>query len=124
MTGRKLLRLLAAVAVISAAVLLVASAMVRPEQRRAVTVGVAFAAIWQALVFGVTVTALPNNRLAAFGLGMLSRFLLVVIAALVLVPLLEVPAAPALLSMVTVLFATTLIEPVLLAPGAGNDRNR
>jgi hypothetical protein len=105
-------------------VLLAASAVVRPEQRQAVALGVAFAAFWQALVFGVTVIVLPNQRLAAFGVGMLSRFLLVVVAALVVVPLLEVPPAPALLSMVTVLFATTLIEPVLLAPGAGNDRNR
>jgi hypothetical protein len=120
----RLARLLAAVAVVSAAVLLVASAVVRPEQRQAVMLGVALAAFWQALVFAVTAVALPHHRLAAFGMGMLSRFLLVVVAALVAVPLLEVPAAPALLSMVTVLFATTLIEPVLLMPGAGNDRNR
>jgi hypothetical protein len=122
--ARGVVRLLAAVAVISAAVLLVASAVVRPEQRRAVALGVGFAACWQALVFAVTALALPRQRLAAFGLGMLSRFLLVVVAALVLVPLLEVPPAPALLSMVTVLFATTLIEPVLLGAGAGNHGNR
>jgi hypothetical protein len=119
----RLVRLLAATAVIAAAVLVAASMLVPPASRRAVALGVAAAAGWQALVFCVTVTALGRNRLAAFGVGMLARLLLIA-AATVAVTVLEVPAAPALLSLVTVLFATTLIEPVLHGAGAGNDRDR
>jgi hypothetical protein len=55
---------------------------------------------------------------------MLARFLLVGLAALVAVPALGLPPAPVLLSLVTVLFATTLIEPVLFAAGAGTGTGR
>jgi len=124
MTGGRLLRLLAAVAGIAAVVYLLASLMVPAEQRRAVAIGVGAGAAWQALVLTVTLTALGHNRLAAFGVGMLARFLLVAVAALVALPALGVPMGPALLSMVTVLFATTLIEPVLFAAGAGTGTGR
>jgi hypothetical protein len=116
--------LLLGIAVIAAAVLGAGAAMVRPEERHAVVVGVALAAGWQAVVFLVTAVALGHNRLAAFGVGMLSRLLLVMAAALVAVPALGVPAAPMLLSLVTVLFLTTLIEPVVFAAGARNDKGR
>ncbi|HVG45199.1 MAG TPA: hypothetical protein VM890_10730 [Longimicrobium sp.] len=124
MTGPRLLKLLAAVAGIAAVVWLLASLMVPPESRRAVAIGVGVGAAWQALVLAVTLTALGHNRLAAFGVGMLARFLLVAVAALVALPALGVPMGPALLSMVTVLFATTLIEPVLFAAGAGTGTGR
>jgi hypothetical protein len=123
-SGAALLKLLAAVAGIAAVVYLAASLMVPPESRRAVAIGVGLGAAWQALVLAVTLTALGHNRLAAFGVGMLARFLLVAVAALVAIPALGVPMGPALLSMVTVLFATTLIEPVLFAAGAGDTRVR
>ena len=124
MTRTRLVRLLAAVAGVAALVGAVSLAVVRPADRGAVAFGVLAAAVWQALVFGATVTALPHNRLAAFGVGMLARFLLVAVAALVAVPALKLAMGPALLPMVTVLFATTLIEPVLHGAGAGNDRDR
>lgn len=120
-----LLRLLAAIAVAAAAVLGAAWMMApAPAQRHAAVLGVAAAAAWQAAIFLVTATALRQNRLVAFGVGMLARLLLVVAAALVAVPALGVEPAPFLLSMVTVLFATTLIEPVLFAAGAGDSRAR
>ena len=124
MTPRILLRLLAAIAAVALVVWLIASVMVAPADRGAVAAGVAVAAVWQAVVFCVTVTALGHNRLAAFGVGMIARFLLVAAAALVGVPALGLPMAPALLSMVTVLFATTLIEPVLFAAGTGDTTGR
>ena len=124
MSGARLLKLLAAIAGIAAVVYLLASLMVPAEQRRAVAIGVGAGAAWQALVLAVTLTALGHNRLAAFGVGMLARFLLVAVAALVALPALGVPMGPALLSMVTVLFATTLIEPVLFAAGAGTGTGR
>ncbi|HEX8903851.1 MAG TPA: hypothetical protein VF771_03360 [Longimicrobiaceae bacterium] len=124
MTTTRLARLLAATVVIAVLVWAVGSRIVAPGDRQAVAAGVLAAAAWQALVFAVTVTALPHNRLAAFGVGMLARFLLVAVAALVAVPALKLAMGPALLSMVTVLFATTLIEPVLFAAGAGDSRGR
>lgn len=124
MTAARLPRLLAAVAAVAVLVWLAASLLVRPAERGAVAFGVAAAAVWQALVFAVTATALPQSRLAAFGVGMIARFLLVAAAALVVVPALGLPMGPALLPMVTVLFATTLIEPVLFASGAGDTRVR
>ncbi len=126
MSARGLLpRLLAAIAVAAVAVLGAAWAIVpSPAGRHAAVLGVAMAAGWQAAIFLVTATALRHNRLAAFGVGMLARLLLVAAAALVAVPALGVEPAPFLLSMVTVLFATTLIEPVLFAAGAGDSRAR
>ena len=124
MTGARLLKLLASVAGIAVVVFLLASLMVPHEQRRAVAIGVGAGAAWQALVLSVTFTALHHNRLAAFGVGMLARFLLVALAALVAVPALHLPPAPVLLSLVTVLFATSLIEPVLFAAGAGTGTGR
>jgi hypothetical protein len=124
MSGGRLLKLLAGVVAIAVGVYLVAALMVPAEQRRAVAIGVGAGAVWQALVLTVTLTALHHNRLAAFGVGMIARFLLVALAALVAVPALKLPPAPVLLSLVTVLFATTLIEPVLFAAGARNETGR
>ena len=124
MSGARVLRLLAAVAAIAVLVGAAAWMLVRPEERGAVAFGVGVAAAWQAMVLAVTAAALPQSRLAAFGVGMIARFLLVAAAALVAVPALGLPMGPVLLPMVTVLFATTLIEPVLFAPGAGDTRVR
>lgn len=124
MTGTRLLRLLSATVLVAVLVWAVGSRMVAPADRHAVAVGVMLAAAWQGVIFAVTVTSLPHNRLVAFGVGMLARFLLVAVAALVALPALQVPLGPALLSMVTVLFATTLIEPVLFAAGAGDTTGR
>jgi hypothetical protein len=60
------------------------------------------------------VLLLPGRRVLAHGLGMLARFGLVAAVAFVGLPLLRVAAAPMLLSLVTVLFVTTLAEPVVL----------
>lgn len=122
-TGKLLVRLTAAVAAIAAVVFGFACLIVPPASRPAAALGAGIAAAWQALVFAATITAFPTNRLAAFGVGMLARLVLVAAAALVGVPAMGVAPAPALLSMVTVLFATTVIEPVLFA-GAGNQTGR
>lgn len=95
-----------------------------PEERRGVLAGVAMGAGFQLLLFTATLVALPESRLAAFGVGMLGRLVLVIAAGLALVPATGLPAAPTLLSMVTVLFATTLVEPVLFAAGARNEKSR
>jgi hypothetical protein len=122
-TGKLLVRLTAAVTAVAVVVWLLASLIVPPASRSAAAFGAGIAAGWQALVFAATITAFHKNRLAAFGVGMLARLILVAAAGLVIVPAMGIDPAPALLSMVTVLFATTVIEPVLFA-GAGNETGR
>ena len=100
------------------------AALASPAGRRGVLAGVALGTGLQLLVFAATAAALPGNRLAAFGVGMLARLALVLSAALVLVPATGLPPAPTLLSLVTVLFATTLLEPVLFAAGARDEKGR
>jgi hypothetical protein len=120
--SRALLAFAAATLVLAALVLVAASALVAPGDRRGVLFGVAVAAAVQVVVFAAAGAAFPRNRIAAFGIGMIARFAAVVAVGMVAVPRAGLPAGPTLLSMVTVLFATTLIEPVLQASGARNDR--
>lgn len=108
--------LLGGVAAIGALVFAAGAAMA-PQARGAVAAGVLVACAFQLLVFVIAALALPGNRLAAYGLGMLGRLLLVAAAALLVVPATGVAAGPFLFSLVTVLFATTLLEPVALAAG-------
>ena len=84
---------------------------------KGVAVGVAVACAFQLLLLLIARVAFPGKQLAAYGVGMLGRMLLVVVSALVLVPASGLPAGPTLFSLVTVLFATTLLEPVALAAG-------
>lgn len=110
----------AAVLVAAALVWLAGWALV-PEQVRGVTAGVVVGAGFQLLLFTLMLAAFPGRPLIAFGVGMLGRMVLVVAAALVVVPAAGLPPAPFLFSLVTVLFTTTLLEPVLMAPGPEND---
>ena len=92
-------------------------ALAGPGARGGVAVGVAIGCVSQIFFLMVARAAFPGRQLAAYGVGLLGRLILVVAAALVLVPATRLPAAPTLLSLVTVLFATTLLEPVALASG-------
>jgi hypothetical protein len=83
---------------------------------KGVAVGVAVGCAFQLLLLLIARVAFPGKQLAAYGVGMLGRLLLVVVSAL-LVPATGLPAGPTLFSLVTVLFATTLLEPVALAAG-------
>lgn len=112
----------ALVVAVSALVALAGSGMVRPEWRTAVAVGAAIGCVFQLLGFWAMLALFPGRQLLAFGLGMLGRFALVALAALVLLPLVGLPAAPTLLALVTVLFATTLLEPLFLRPTHGTSR--
>lgn len=92
-----------------------------PEGVRGVSAGVGVGVAFQLLLFGLMTTAFPGRPMIAFGVGMLGRMVLVIAAALVIVPAAGFAAAPFLFSLVTVLFTTTLLEPVLMAPGPEND---
>lgn len=94
------------------------------DGRGALAVGVLTAVGFQLLVLLIATVAFPDNALAAYGVGMLGRLLLVIVAALVIIPAAQLRPAPFLYSLVTVLFATTLLEPVALASGARNPKGR
>jgi hypothetical protein len=57
---------------------------------------------------------LPERQGLAHGLGALIRLAVVALAALWVVPAAGLPAAPTLLTLVMVLFLTTLSEPIIL----------
>lgn len=111
---------LGAVLVAGALVWLAGWALAR-DGVRGVSAGVGVGMAFQLLLFALLVTAFPGRPLIAYGVGMVGRMVLVVAAALVVVPVSGLPAAPFLFSLVTVLFTTTLLEPVLMAPGPEND---
>lgn len=60
------------------------------------------------------VWTLPRRQGLAHGLGALLRMAVVAVAALWAVPAFGLPAAPTLLTLVAVLFLTTLSEPIIL----------
>jgi hypothetical protein len=102
-------------AVAGLAVGLVGAAWVGDAGRAGVWWGVGVAFATQVAGFWLLfVLLLPGRRALAHGLGMLGRFGLVAAVAFLGLPLLGVAAAPTLLSLVTVLFVTTLAEPVVL----------
>jgi hypothetical protein len=76
--------------------------------------------LFQLAVFALTELLLRDRRLVAFGVGMIGRFALVAFAALVLLRLTGLPAAPLLFALVGTLFGTTLVEPVLFAADKRN----
>lgn len=102
----------------------VALSLTDVDGRGALAVGVLTAVAFQLLVLLIAAVAFPENALAAYGVGMLGRLLLVIVAALVIVPAAGLRPAPFLYSLVTVLFATTLLEPVAMAAGARNQKSR
>jgi hypothetical protein len=123
--ARRIALALAGVLALAALVWAAGLLLVAPAGRRGVAAGAAIAGAWQVLVVGVLAVALPGKALLAHGVGMLARLAMVVAAGLVIVPAAGLPAAPTLLTMVTVLFATTLIEPVAFgAAGTRTDKSR
>ena len=85
-----------------------------PAAREAVALSAAVALGAQLLVFTGMRLAAREQVIAAWGLGTLVRFALLVVYALVVVNVLALPAAPALVSFVACLFFSTLLEPLFL----------
>lgn len=98
--------------------------LVGPDGRGSLAAGVLTAVAFQLLVLAIAAVAFPGNALAAYGVGMLGRLLLVIVSALVILPAARLQAEPFLYSLVTVLFATTLLEPVAMASGARSQKGR
>jgi len=77
--------------------------------------GAAIAFAVQVLGFWLLfVWMLPKRQGLAHGVGAMVRMAVVALAALWLVPAAGLPAAPTLLALVTVMFLTTLSEPLIL----------
>lgn len=112
------------VLVIGALVYAAGLALAQPDGRGSLAVGVLVGVAFQLLLLAIAATVFPDNALAAYGVGMLGRLLLVIVAALVILPAAGLHPGPFLYSLVTVLFATTLLEPVVMAAGARNAKGR
>ena len=85
-----------------------------PEGHRAVIVSAAVAVVVQLFGFLVLVMARKSNAFAAYGLGALLRMGVLAVYALVVVQAFGLASAPALLSLATFFFLSTLVEPLLL----------
>lgn len=101
--------------VLALLVALVGSTVSDGAGRAAVWAGAGAGLVVQLLGFWLFfVVALPKHHALAYVLGMVVRFGFVGLVAFVGIPLLGLPAAPMLFSLVTVFFVTTLAEPVIL----------
>jgi hypothetical protein len=91
------------------------AALAGPAGRTGAVVGAVVAGCFQAAVFAGLLAAFPGQALLAHGVGMAGRVALLAVCGFVMLPLTGLPAAPTLLALVTVLFATMVAEPVFFA---------
>ena len=82
--------------------------------RRVVLVSAALALAVQLVTFAVARRFGRDRIMLGWGLGSLLRFAALVLYGVVVARLWRAPVAPALLSFVTFLFVTTMVEPVFL----------
>lgn len=85
-----------------------------PGDLSAVTTAGWVALAVQLLTFAIVRLAGREQVIAAWGLGVLVRFGVVAVWAFLLVPALELPATPALISLVSFFFVSTVVEPLFL----------
>jgi hypothetical protein len=84
------------------------------EGTRAVLTSAGTAVVVQLLSFAILLVARRSNPIAAWGLGTLLRMGVLAIYALVVVQALGLASAPALISLATFFFLSSLVEPLLL----------
>jgi len=107
----------AAAGLIGAAAVLLALAFRGPSGERAVATSAVLGWVIQLITFVIARWAVvrPDRPImAAWGMGMLLRFASVVVYALLVLHVWQLPAVPALVSFVIFLFVSTLLEPWLL----------
>lgn len=111
-----------ATAAVALLVALAGAALTTGGERVGVWIGVAVGFAVQVGGFWLLFVGLfPSRPGVAHGVGVLGRFLVVAMVALMWVPLLGVAAAPTLFALVAVLFGSTLLEP-LFFPTASETR--
>jgi len=81
---------------------------------RAIWTSVGVALVVQVLALLIGRSFGKDRILIGWGMGALLRLLAVLVYAFAVIPALNLPLAPALLSLVAILFVTTLFEPFLL----------
>lgn len=115
-----------AVLVVAVTLLVIAGGMPMAGEagHGAVTAGALLGGVFQLFTFVLLVMLLPGKLMLASGLGMLGRFVMVALAALLVVPVAGVPAAPMLLALVSVLVCTAVLEPVFFALAAKRPETR
>lgn len=103
--------------VIGITALVLAAILHGPATHRALVTSAAFAVGVQMIAYGLAYAAVrrPNRPvIVGWALGMLLRFVMLAVYALIFVPAWRLPVVPALLSFVIFLFVSTLLEPRLL----------
>src|SRR6476646_903208 len=85
-----------------------------PSERRAIEVSGIVALVVQLFGFAITRSVSTQNFFSGWVIGIALRFVTLVSYAFVAVKLLGLPAPAALISLVSFLFLSTLIEPKLL----------
>jgi len=84
------------------------------ETSRAIWTSVGVAVIVQVLALLIGRSFGKERILVGWGVGALLRLVVVLVYGFAVIPALGLPLAPALLSLVAMLFVTTLFEPFLL----------
>lgn len=84
------------------------------EVSRAIWTSVGVALVVQVLALLIGRSFGKERILIGWGMGALLRLVAVLVYAFAIIPALNLPLAPALLSLVAILFVTTLFEPFLL----------
>lgn len=103
-----------AAAVVALAAWLLGFAFSGSASHEALWISAAVAVAVQLVTFALARAARVENRMGAWGLGVLLRFLVLIAYAFIAVRALALPAAPALIGLVVFFFLSTLIEPLLL----------
>jgi len=106
-------------AIVSAALVVVAAwvltiAFPAATDRHAIVVSAGIAYVVQLLSFVIARAWATTNVVAGWGLGMLLRFAVLALYALVFAKALGLPLTSALVSLAAFFFVSTLLEPVLL----------
>lgn len=81
---------------------------------RAIEISAVIAYVVQLVAFTIARAWAATNVIAGWGLGMLLRFAVLAVYALIFVKVLALPTSAALVSLVAFFFVSTLLEPVLL----------
>lgn len=85
-----------------------------PLERKAILVSALIAFFVQLLAFTVVRLVAREQVIAAWGIGAILRFAVLVLYALLIAPAFQLPAAAALVSFAVFLFALTVLEPLFL----------
>lgn len=100
---------------LAAAVTLLAMLLAEPSARAGVAIGASAALALQVGLFWLlAVWLFPGKGMLAYGLGLLARFAVFALLALLVVPAARLPFGPTLFTLAGVFWVTTLVEPLFL----------